>query len=94
MQTTVPDPQKSNAGSSVASTPTAGNARAPGSAGQRALWTIVVLALAAGGYAWYGEQRAAEALQREVAQRLTAVDASAAQLPGERKVGAVRKRAV
>jgi uroporphyrin-3 C-methyltransferase len=80
MQTTAPDSQKSTAGSPAASTPATGSARAPGSAGERALWTIVVLALAAGGYAWYDQRRAAETLQSEVAQRLAVVDASAAQV--------------
>ena len=79
MPTIVPDSEKSTAGSPVAATPTTGNARASAGAGQRALWTIVVLAIAAGGYAWYDQRRATQALQGEVAQRLAVGDAAAAQ---------------
>jgi uroporphyrin-3 C-methyltransferase len=47
--------------------------------GLRALWTVVVVALVAAGYAWYDQRRDAEALRIDVAQRLTAADAAAAQ---------------
>jgi uroporphyrin-3 C-methyltransferase len=45
----------------------------------RALWTIVVLAILAGIYAWYAERQATRTLRGEVAQRLTASDAASAQ---------------
>jgi uroporphyrin-3 C-methyltransferase len=45
----------------------------------RALWTLVVVAILAGAYAWYGQQQAVRTLRGEVAQRLTAADAAAAQ---------------
>ena len=57
--------------------PAAGPPRA--SFALRALWTLVVVAILAGVYAWYGQQQAVRALRGEVAQRLTAADAAAAQ---------------
>lgn len=45
----------------------------------RVLWTIVVLALMAGVYAWYDQRRARESLRAEVAHRLTMADAEEAQ---------------
>ena len=45
----------------------------------RALWLVVAIAIAAGGYAWYQLNRDGVMLRNEVAQRLTAVDASSAQ---------------
>src|SRR5689334_22881179 len=57
--------------------PAAGPARVP--LALRALWTLVVLAIVAGLYAWYGERQAVRTLRGEVAQRLTAADAAAAQ---------------
>jgi uroporphyrin-3 C-methyltransferase len=47
--------------------------------GLRALWTIVVLAIVAGLYAWYDQRQVTRSLRGEVAQRLTAADAAAAQ---------------
>jgi len=52
-------------------------ARAP--AALRALWPLVIIAMLAGGYAWYDQRRATMSLRREVAQRLTVADAAAAQ---------------
>ncbi len=46
--------------------------------GLRMLWAVVVLAIAAGGYALLDQRRAAQALQRETAQRLALADAAAA----------------
>ena len=40
---------------------------------------VVVLALLAGGYAWYEQRRVTQSLRSDVAQRLTAADAAAAQ---------------
>ena len=45
----------------------------------RALWTLVVLALLAGVYAWYDQRQVVRTLRGQVAQRLTAADAAAAQ---------------
>lgn len=47
--------------------------------GQRALWTLVVIAIAAGAYAWYDQRRATQSLRGDVAQRLAASDAAATQ---------------
>jgi uroporphyrin-III C-methyltransferase len=80
MQTTVPDSDRTAAGASAQAAAPASQPRARGSAlGQRALWTVVVLAIAAGVYAWYDQQRATQALQGDVAQRLATADAAAAQ---------------
>ena len=46
---------------------------------QRALWTLVIAAILAGAYAWYGERQTVRTLRGQVAQRLTAADAAAAQ---------------
>ncbi|HSQ82871.1 MAG TPA: uroporphyrinogen-III C-methyltransferase [Casimicrobiaceae bacterium] len=46
---------------------------------QRALWLIVILAIAAGGYAWVDQRRAAQSLQVEIARRLADADAALAQ---------------
>jgi len=45
----------------------------------RALWLIVILAIAAGGYAWVDQRRAAQTLQGEIARRLADADAALAQ---------------
>jgi len=45
----------------------------------RALWTLVILAVLAGLYAWYDQRQVTQTLRGEVAQRLTAADAAAAQ---------------
>jgi len=45
----------------------------------RALWTIVVLAILAGIYAWYDQRQVTRTLRGEVAHRLTAADAASAQ---------------
>ena len=45
----------------------------------RVLWTIVILAIIAGVYAWYDQRRARESLRAEVAHRLTVADAEDAQ---------------
>ena len=42
-------------------------------------WLVLIVALLAGGYQWFVERRDAEALRADVAQRLTTIDASAAQ---------------
>lgn len=47
--------------------------------GIRALWTLVVLAILAGGYAWYDQRRTTQSLRSDVAQRLMSTDAAAAQ---------------
>lgn len=47
--------------------------------GLRALWTIVVLAIVAGLYAWYDQRQITQALRGDVAQRLSTADAAAAQ---------------
>jgi len=47
--------------------------------GLRALWTIVVLAILAGVYAWYDERQITQSLRGDVAHRLTNADAAAAQ---------------
>jgi uroporphyrin-3 C-methyltransferase len=82
MQTTVPDSDRNVSGATggaaaqVASPP----ARRLGSGvGQRALWTVVVLAVAAGGYAWYEQQRVTQSLRNDIAVRLAAADSAAAQ---------------
>lgn len=70
---------------SEADRPGSGAAAGPASAhsrpafGLRALWTIVVLALVAGVYAWYDQRRVTQSLRGDVAQRLTAADAADAQ---------------
>src|SRR5690349_20711328 len=66
-----------DAGSPAAPPPAAGPARMPFAL--RALWTLFVLAIVVGLYAWYGERQAVRTLRGEVAQRLTAADAAAAQ---------------
>jgi uroporphyrin-3 C-methyltransferase len=79
MQTTVPDSGKPVDGP-PAPEPAAG-ARSPGTrgVGARALWIVVIVALAAGGYAWYDQQRVTESLRADTARRLTAADAAAVQ---------------
>jgi len=59
--------------------PPSGSTGARQAAGSRLLWTLVVLALAAGGYAWVDQRRNVEALRSDVAKRLTADDAALAQ---------------
>jgi uroporphyrin-III C-methyltransferase len=81
MQTTDPVSARDAAGASednaAASAPPArGEAT---SIGQRAVWTLVVLAIAAGLYAWYDQRRATQALRSDVAQRLASSDAAVAQ---------------
>ncbi len=71
------------AGAPAAGVPSGPAARDPGPGrgaglGLRMLWVVVVLAIAAGGYALLDQRRAAEALQRETAQRLALADAAAA----------------
>jgi uroporphyrin-3 C-methyltransferase len=44
-----------------------------------ALWILVLLAIAAGVYAWYTQSRDTQALRGDIAQRLTAADAQVAQ---------------
>ncbi len=72
------------AGAPAAGAPAGPAARDPRPAGGaglglRMLWLVVVLAIAAGGYALLDQRRAAQALQRETAQRLAVADAAAAQ---------------
>lgn len=50
-----------------------------GAFGVRALWTVVVLAIAAGVYAWYDQSRVTQSLRTDVAHRLMSADAAAAQ---------------
>jgi uroporphyrin-III C-methyltransferase len=45
----------------------------------RALWTLVILAILAGAYAWFDQRRVTQSLRGEVAQRLTQGDAAVAQ---------------
>jgi uroporphyrin-3 C-methyltransferase len=45
----------------------------------RALWIVVALAILAGAYAWYTQNRETQLLRADVAQRLTNADAQAAQ---------------
>ncbi|HEX6136278.1 MAG TPA: uroporphyrinogen-III C-methyltransferase [Casimicrobiaceae bacterium] len=58
---------------------TARPSRARGTLGQRALWTVVIVAVLAGGYGWYDQRRVTQSLRSDVAQRLMAADAAAAQ---------------
>jgi uroporphyrin-3 C-methyltransferase len=44
-----------------------------------ALWILVLLAIAAGVYAWYTQSRDTQVLRGDIAQRLTAADAQVAQ---------------
>jgi len=74
MQTTLPDSQRDGSAA-----PTAAPSRAVSVLGLRALWLVVIVALLGGAYAWFVERRDTEALRAEVAQRLTTIDASAAQ---------------
>jgi uroporphyrin-III C-methyltransferase len=53
------------------------NSRSP--LGLRALWTVVVLAILAGVYAWYDQRLVTQSLRGDVAQRLTHGDAAVAQ---------------
>lgn len=46
----------------------------------RTLWLVVVLAIAAGSYAWVDQRRAAQALQGEIARRLADADGALAQV--------------
>ena len=81
MQTTVPDSDRNASGApGGAATPSPPPVRGSGGgAGQRALWLVVVLALLAGGYAWYEQRRVTQSLRSDIAQRLTAADSAAAQ---------------
>jgi uroporphyrin-III C-methyltransferase len=47
--------------------------------GLRALWTVVIVAVLAAAYAWYDQERVTQSLRSDIAQRLTAADAAAAQ---------------
>jgi uroporphyrin-III C-methyltransferase len=74
MQTTPPD-----SGRDASAAPTAAPARAAPISSVRALWLVLIVALLAGGYAWFVERADTETLRADVAQRLTTVDASLAQ---------------
>jgi uroporphyrin-3 C-methyltransferase len=74
MQTTLPDSQRDGSAAQ-----TAAPSRAASAMSARALWFVVIVALLAGAYAWFVARRDTEALRVDVAQRLTTVDASAAQ---------------
>ena len=50
-----------------------------GGAALRTLWLVVVLAILGAGYAWYTQNRDAQALRAEIAQRLANADAQSAQ---------------
>jgi len=75
MQTTVPGSDQHATGASPQARP--GDAR-PAYA-LRALWTLVILAMLAGAYAWYDQRSVTQSLRGEVAQRLTRGDAALAQ---------------
>jgi uroporphyrin-III C-methyltransferase len=81
MQMTATDPDPSVATSEEGPPPrAAGPAPTPhGGFGQRALWMIVLLALAAGVYAWYDQRQTVQSLRADVARRLTVADSDAAQ---------------
>lgn len=82
MQTTVPDtdPDPSRVDAGAATEPPRAPVRDPARGlGQRALWLVVVLALAAGAYAWYDQARVTQSLKSDVAQRLTAAESASAQ---------------
>ena len=77
MQTIPPEPDR--ALEAARAEPSKAAAPARGSFALRTLWLVVILAVLAGGYAWYEQQRATQSLQSDVAQRLQAADAAVAQ---------------
>jgi len=77
MQTSAPEPDRPASG--TAGPATSAGPRPRLAPGYRALWTIVLLAMLAGGYAWYDQQAVVQSLRGDVAQRLTSADAAAAQ---------------
>jgi uroporphyrin-3 C-methyltransferase len=79
MQTTASDSGNDRSGAPAQPAATAGSVRGREVAAVRLLWGIVVLALLAGAYAWYDQRRTTQLLQGEVAKRLAAADAAAAQ---------------
>ena len=81
MQTNPSDPDRDVSGvRDTAAGAASRSARADsGGYGLRALWIVVLLALLAGGYAWYEERRIIQSLRGDIAQRLTAADSAAAQ---------------
>lgn len=78
MQTSASESDRSVSGSTTA-TVTSPSSHPRSAVGHRALWAIVVLALLAGAYAWYDQRNVTQSLRSDVAQRLTAADAAAAQ---------------
>ena len=77
MQTIPPKPDRDL--EAARAEPSKAAAPARGSFALRTLWLVVILAVLAGGYAWYEQQRATQSLQSDVAQRLQAADAAVAQ---------------
>src|SRR6187551_3270712 len=77
MQTIPPEPDRDL--EAARAEPSKAAAPARGSFALRTLWLFVIIAVLAGGYAWYEQQRATQSLQSDVAQRLQAADAAVAQ---------------
>jgi len=77
MQTISPEPERDL--QAARAEPPNPAARRGGGFALRALWLVVILALLAGGYAWYEQRSATQSLQSDVAQRLQAADAAVAQ---------------
>ena len=75
MQTTAPESGKDLSGAPAMPGPA--DSRRMRSA--KALWAVVAVALVAGAYAWYDGRRTTQILQGDIAQRLAASDAAAAQ---------------
>jgi len=82
MHTTDPESHRDGVGasdSSAAPAPLPATRDAGRGFGARALWTLVLLAIVAGVYAWYEQHRVMRSLRGDVAQRLSAADTAAAQ---------------
>ena len=77
MQTTADAKQPASASAPSATPVVQHDARAR--AALRALWVVVVVAIVGAAYAWYVQNRDAQALRSEIAQRLANADAQAAQ---------------
>jgi uroporphyrin-3 C-methyltransferase len=77
MQTIPPEPERDL--KAARAEPSKPAALARGGFAVRTLWLFVILAVLAGGYAWYEQRRATQSLQSDVAQRLQAADAAFAQ---------------
>lgn len=79
MQTIPPEPERDLNAARAEPPKPAAPGRDRGGFAVRTLWLFVILAVLAGGYAWYEQRRATQSLQRDVAQRLQAADAAVAQ---------------